>query len=113
MAMRSTTSPRRIYLRAGSPLVCFGGVYFGPMGTKASTIDHNNEVRLEILSPSTKTGKKRVKVTQKVGRQEPIVETWIEKNVVFQKRSEEADETEAEAPKAKAPRKSKKDAAAA
>lgn len=91
MAMRSSTSPRRVYTRGGSMVLCYGGVYFGPKGKEESAINSEKEVRIEVLEKSG--GKSRIQVTQKVGKQDPIVEVWNEKNLTFATRSEKAEKT--------------------
>ncbi len=84
MAMRSSSSPRRIYTRAGSPIVCYGGVYFGPPANKESKINAEKEVTIEVLEKSG--GKARIAVTQKVGKTK-VTENWNEKKLVFEKRA--------------------------
>lgn len=83
MAMRSTTSPRRIYVRSGSPVVCYGGIYFGPKANTESTINVEKEVTIEVLDKAG--GKARIAVTQKVGKNK-VTETWNEKHLTFEKR---------------------------
>jgi hypothetical protein len=85
MSMRSSTSPRRVYPRAGSLVCCYGGIYFGPKANTESAIDSAKEVRIEVLDKSG--GKSRIKVTQKVGSKPPVVETWNEKHLTFEKRA--------------------------
>ena len=85
MAMRSSTSPRRVYPRAGSYVVCYGGVYFGPKGKEETKINTDKEVKIEVLDNSG--GKKRIQVSQKVGSKPAVTETWTEKNIVFEKRA--------------------------
>lgn len=86
MSMRSSSSPRRIYVRHGSPLVTYGGLYFGP-GAKAgeSKIDPGKEVKIEVLAKAG--GKSRIKVTQKVGSRPAVSETWNEKHLTFEHRA--------------------------
>jgi hypothetical protein len=85
MSMRSSTSPRRVYTRAGSVVVCYGGIYFGPLSNKESKINPEKEVRIEVLDKSG--GKSRIKVTQKVGSHPAVTETWNEKHLTFEKRA--------------------------
>lgn len=85
MAMRSSDAPRRLYLRAGAPVTCYGGIYFGPKQNETSKLNPEKEVRIEVLDNSG--GKKRIKVTQKVGSKPAVSETWIEKHLVFQPRA--------------------------
>lgn len=84
MAMRSSNSPRRVYSRKGTLVVCFSGVYFGP-GKEASNIDPEKEVKIEVLDASH--GKKRIKVTQKIGKKPAVMENWGEKKVTFTPRA--------------------------
>jgi len=84
MAMRSSTSPRRVYPRAGSLVTCYGGIYFGPLANKDTAIDSKKEVRIEVLEKSG--GKSRIQVTQKVGSKPAVVETWNEKHLTFKSR---------------------------
>jgi hypothetical protein len=84
MAMRSTSAPRRIYVRAGSFVVCYGGVYFGPKANAESAFNLDKEVRIEVLEKSG--NKARIQVTQKVGKN-AIVETWLEKHLTFEPRA--------------------------
>lgn len=85
MSMRSSTSPRRIYLRAGSPIVCYGGVYFGPKANSESKINVEKEVTIEVLENSG--GKKRIAVSQRAGKAGKVTETWNEKHLTFEKRA--------------------------
>jgi hypothetical protein len=85
MAMRSSTSPRRVYSRSGSVVTCYGGVYFGPKAGAESSINVNKEVRIEVLENAF--GTKRIQVTQKIGKQTPVVEVWTEKHLTFNKRA--------------------------
>ena len=79
MSMKSATSPRRIYLRAGRPLACFGGLYFGPASNKTSAINTEKTVRIEVLKRDH--SKARIAVTQG-----DVTETWSEQKVVFASR---------------------------
>jgi hypothetical protein len=88
MAMRSSTSPRCVYVRAGSPIVCYGGLYFGPPANKKTKIDAEKEVTIEVLEKSG--GKARIAVTQKVGKNK-VTETWNEKHLTFEKRTAAAE----------------------
>jgi len=80
MAMRSSSSPRRVYFRAGTPLVCFSGVYFGPKADAESAINPEREVRIEVLDQAG--GRKRIAVTQASGKSK-VTETWTEKHLTF------------------------------
>lgn len=84
MAMRSSTAPRRVYSRKGSPLVCFAGMYFGPSAKEESAIEAGKEVKIEVLDAVG--GRKRIQVTARVGKGK-VSENWTEKKVVFQPRS--------------------------
>jgi len=86
MAMRSSTSPRRLYSRGGSMVVCYAGVYFGPKANSESAINVEKEVKIEVLENAG--GKKRIQVTQKVGKNPAVVEVWNEKHLTFAKRGE-------------------------
>lgn len=85
MAMRSSTSPRRVYNRGGSMVLCYGGIYFGPKANSESAINSEKEVRIEVLEKAG--GKSRIQVTQKVGKNAPVVEIWNEKHLTFEKRA--------------------------
>lgn len=83
--MKSASAPRRVYNRAGSMVLCHGGVYFGPKANATSEINSEKEVKIEVL---TKVGgKARIQVTQRVGSKPAIVETWNEKHLTFEKRA--------------------------
>lgn len=84
MSMRSSTSPRRVYARKGSLLVCFQGVYFGPGKDQPTEIDVEKEVRIEVLDAAG--GRKRIQVRQRKGKGS-VTETWNQKNVVFEPRA--------------------------
>jgi len=84
MAMRSASSPRRVYFRAGLPLVCFAGVYFGPKADSESGVNMDKEVRIEVLAPAG--GRKRIAVTQTAGKSK-VTETWTEKHLEFATRA--------------------------
>lgn len=84
MAMRSSTSPRRVYSHKGTLLVMHGGVYFSP-GKEASEINVDKEVKLEVLESAG--GRRRIEVTQRAGKN-TIKETWRQANVKFEKRAE-------------------------
>lgn len=85
MAMRSSTSPRRVYSRGGSFVVCYGGVYFGPKANAESKINVDKEVTIEVLENSG--GKKRIAVSQRAGKAGKVTETWNEKHLTFEKRA--------------------------
>jgi hypothetical protein len=78
MAMKSASSPRRLYLRAGSPVVCYAGLYFGP-GRGTSAINADKTVKIEVLPRSH--GKARIAVSQG-----ETVENWSEQHLVFASR---------------------------
>jgi len=84
MAMRSSTSPRRVYNRGGSMVLCYGGIYFGPKANSESAINSEKEVKIEVLEKSG--GKARIQVTQKVGKN-TVTEVWNEKHLTFEKRA--------------------------
>lgn len=83
MAMRSSDSPRRVYARAGSLVICYGGVYFGPSAKATSAINPEREVKLEVLAPAG--GKKRLSVKQ--SGKNPVSETWVQKQLTFKSRT--------------------------
>lgn len=86
MSMRSSTSPRRIYVRNGNPLVTYGGLYFGPTANAGeSQINPDKEVKIEVIAKAG--GKSRIKVTQKVGSRPAVTETWNEKRLTFEPRA--------------------------
>lgn len=89
MAMKSASAPRRIYVRKGSPVVCYGGIYFGPAANKESKINVEKEVTIEVLENAG--GKKRIAVAQKQGKAGKVTENWSEKKLVFEKRAAAAD----------------------
>lgn len=79
MAMRANSDPRRVYTRAGMPLVCYGGIYFGPSKGE-SKINAEKEVRIDVLPNDH--GKKKIQVKQKVGKN-TVTETWPEQKIEF------------------------------
>ena len=83
MAMRSSDSPRRVYARAGSLVICYGGVYFGPKAETSSAINPEREVKLEVLAPAG--GKKRLSVKQ--AGKNAVSEVWVQKHLTFKSRS--------------------------
>ena len=80
MAMRSNSSPRRVYTRKGTPLVCFSGVYFGPKADSETAINTAREVRIEVVAQAG--GRKRIEVRQAAGKHS-VTETWVEKHLEF------------------------------
>lgn len=78
MSMKSASAPRRIYVRNGQNLVCYGGLYFGPART--SEISAEKTVRIEVLPRSH--GKARIAVTQGLGDNK-VTENWSEQHIVF------------------------------
>lgn len=97
MTMRSKTSPRRIYIRTGKSLLCFGGLYYGPSDKKPTVLDKDLEVTCEVLP--TVGGRKRVEVTQMVGDKRRV-ENWVEKHIVFAHREAAAEAAEGDAAEA-------------
>jgi hypothetical protein len=75
MAMKSMSAPRRLYVRAGSPVCCVAGCYFGPSRGKTE-IDADKPVRFTVLKRDH--GKARISVTQ--GEKS---ETWPEQHLTF------------------------------
>ena len=72
MSMKSSDSPRRVYVRAGLPIVCFNGLYFA---SKKSSVKVDAPVTVE--TGKTVFGKSTVKVVQ--GKLE---EKWSEIEIV-------------------------------
>jgi hypothetical protein len=70
MSMKSLSSPRRLYLRAGKPVVLYGGFLFS-MNKGTSKVDADKNVRIEALPRSH--GKARIQITQG-----SVTETWSE-----------------------------------
>lgn len=85
MAMRSTNSPRKLYKRAGSIVLCLSGCYFGPRVGEKCLIDASKEVYHTVLKPAA--GKKRIEVEQIAAGGASIVETWTQKALTFKKRA--------------------------
>ena len=83
MSMKTANDPRRVYLRDGSPIICFGGLYFGAPAKMTSAINHEKTVKVDVLAKSG--GRSRISVTQRVGAKK-VTETWTQQNIVFQKR---------------------------
>jgi hypothetical protein len=75
--MRAQNEPRRIYSRNNVTHVCYGGVYFSP-GREGTAINTEREVKIEVLDPVG--GRKRIQVTQRVGKR-TLKETWREVTV--------------------------------
>lgn len=96
MAMRAQNDGRRVYIRGGNLILLYGGVYFGPGAKTVTKVSKDHEVTVEAMEKAG--GKKRVQVTQVVGKNR-VVETWTEKNLVFTKRTAKEDApSEAPAP---------------
>jgi hypothetical protein len=87
--MRSTSSPRRFYIRAGAPLLSYGGKFFGPANGAETKMNIEKEVRAEVVDPS------HIKVTQRHGKKPATVETWKEIEVVRIPRGSKKDATPA------------------
>lgn len=73
MPMKTASTPRRIYVRHGSPLVCFAGTYFGPPRGLNSALNVDRGAKVEVIGRDH--GKAKATVTQG-----DVVETWIERN---------------------------------
>lgn len=84
MSMRSATSPRRVYARNGSPIICYAGVYFGPGAKTESKINVEKEVTVEVLD--SVGGRKRIAVTQRNGKGK-VTENWSEKTLTVKHRA--------------------------
>ena len=89
MAMRSKNSPRRVYVRSGSLVLCLAGCYFGPRSGEKTFIDADKEVTTEVLKPAG--GRKRIRIEQIAAGGASIVETWSQKQLTFKKRAPKAD----------------------
>lgn len=92
MSMRTAQSPRKLYTRSpknGGPLVLMiASVYYGPRKGEKTAFDPKLEVTTEELKASG--GKKRLKVTQLAEGKDPVVETWVERELTFKKREPKA-----------------------
>jgi len=83
--MVSDTDARRLYKRSQyGLLVCWKGKYFAPKTNEPTELTDQDTVTIEVLKKAG--GKSRIQVTQVVSSGKPIVETWTQKDVVFQKR---------------------------
>lgn len=71
MSMKSLTSPRRLYTRAGSTVVLFDGRFYASPSSEMSL-----ELPVTIEKMKSDGGRSRIQVTQKRKGQESIVETW-------------------------------------
>jgi hypothetical protein len=85
--MKSSTAPRRVYAHKGLLLVSIAGEFFSP-GKQESEITIDKEVKIEVVEGSR--GKKRVTVTQRHGKNPPVVETWTSTEVEFTPRTRAA-----------------------
>lgn len=84
MSMRAHNAPRRVYTRNGLTVLCFGGLYFGP-GRDGTKVNTEREVKFEVIEPAG--GRKRIQVTQKVGKA-TVKETWRETTVPIKHRKQ-------------------------
>jgi hypothetical protein len=73
MSMKNAAAPRRVYLRAGIPLICVAGLYFG---NRKSTFTIDEPVT--TVPAKRDHGKARLTVTQG-----DKVEVWTEQHIVF------------------------------
>jgi len=80
MAMLTASSPRRVYVRHGVSLTCFGGVYFGPKTETTSVINPTLKVRIAVLPQAG--GYKRIQVSQGT-LTNTVTEVWTEKRLTF------------------------------
>ena len=94
MAMKSSTSPRRIYSRNGITHVCFAGKYFAPPAGKETTLDLEGTVTIEETEGNPKSKKAQVIVTQKKKGKAAITETWQSVKVPRHARGEAATGTD-------------------
>ena len=77
MSMKTSDSPRRIYVRNAVTHVCFDGRTFAPTGETA--FDMKLPVILEKLESDG--GRARVKATQRRPGKSTLTETWRSINV--------------------------------
>lgn len=73
MAMKTLSSPRRVYLRNGVVHTLYGGLIFGTKGETKISIEQ--PVRIEG------DGNGGIRVTQRVGHRKAVTETWSEVRV--------------------------------
>ncbi len=88
MTMIAKSGARRLYPRAGSLLLCFDGLYFGPRSSDTSKLTKDDQVTVEVLPK--KGAVHRIQVTQVVDGGKPIVEVWTSRVVEFKKREAKA-----------------------
>jgi len=89
MTMVAKDSARRLYPRAGSLLLCFDGLYFGPRASDTTKLTKDDQVTVEVLPK--KGAVHRIKVTQVLANgshAKPITETWTSREVEFKPRGE-------------------------
>jgi hypothetical protein len=103
MPMRSANAPRRLYKRSvknGGPLVLvIASVYYAPRKGEKSAFSADREVTTSELKPSG--GKRRLEVSQAaLDGGAPIVETWVERDLVFKPRAPKAAAPVAQEPEA-------------
>jgi len=79
MTMTAKDAPRRLYPRAGSLVLCFDGLYFGPRSSDTSALTKDDQVTVEVLPK--KGAVHRIKVTQVVDGGKAIVETWTSREL--------------------------------
>ena len=77
MSMKTSETPRRIYVRNGATHVCFDGRTFAP--TTATTFDMKLPIVLEKLESDG--GRARVEATQRRPGKSTLTETWRSINV--------------------------------
>ena len=93
MAMKSASSPRRIYSRNGITHVCFAGKYCAPAKGE-TTLDMEGTVTIEETEGNAKSKKAQVIVTQKKKGKAAITETWQSVKVPRHARGEAATGTD-------------------
>ncbi len=96
--MRSKNSARRLYTRAGRPLVCISGAYFGPKSDEPTFVDASKEITHETLEPVE--GVRCIRIEQIAAGGASIVEVWYETQPKFTHRSPKDDAIGSQLPSA-------------
>ena len=87
MTMVAKQDPRRLYPRAGSLVLCYDGLYFGPRATDTTKLTSKDQVTIELLP--RKGSVHRIQVTQVVGDgKRAIQEVWTSKVLDIKPRGE-------------------------
>jgi hypothetical protein len=72
MSMKTSTTPRRIYVRNGVTHICFEGRTFGPRDGESVI---NTEVQVTVTPVESDGGRARIKVSQRRGTR-TFTEIW-------------------------------------